>query len=376
MAKEEDKKLDDFEIDTADSLFQPLDVGEALFEDEKEEEAKDDEDDLEEDDKEPKGDEDLEGDEVDEDDKSEDDEDDEDDSTDSDEDEEETIVGTIIDRLGFEFTDEELADIEDTRDGIAKLVEVAGVKMAKQSLDRMFEESPNAKMLYDYETTGGNAQEFMEAFYPQVDFASIKIAENDVDSQKAIIQENLRSKGFSDDRINRQLQAIEDSGNLLDESKDALADLQQLQEAQKKQIEKDIQEAEAARIERDKETWNQVDTILSKDTVSVIPLPKAKQQEFKDFLTVDPATRTSKRNEKLENMSFEERLALDLVIFYGFENLAELFGKKGKTKANEDLKKLLDKKNDRGKNNRQDPDLTKDKGGAPDASKLVLKFDN
>lgn len=277
------------------------------------------------------------------------------DDPDGDDEPEERVIDSVVKRLGLEFDEDELASLEDSEEGIANLVESASKKAAQLEYDRMVEASPNVKALYEYEQGGGDPQEFIQAFYPPTDYNQVEISEDDADTQKAIIRESLKAKGLSDERVNRNLQAIEDSGNLLEESQDSLKDLQQMQEDQRAQIKQQNEERQKQAKQQAEETNAKVNSLIEEGEINGLPIPKAKKQDFKKFITPDSETGQSPRDKRIAEMSLEDSLAVDLILMYGFDGLNQLIDRKANSKANGSLRDKLKSAKNRSKNSAQDP---------------------
>lgn len=358
MSKE-DKQEEELEL-----TFEPLDDiedSDVAELDELDDDIDDSDDELEEDEdlEEEEDDKDIEDEEADE------DEDDSDDSDDKGKDEEEgdeepaSVVETIITQLGYEFSDEELEGLEDTEEGLTRLVDIAGKKVAEDRFSQMVDATPNVKALYEYEQSGGEAEDFIKAFYPQTDYNKVEVSEDDIDSQKEIIRKSLETKGLSEERIKRNLQAIEDSGNLLDEAKDSLNDLRTAQEQEKERIKTQTEQAQKQAREQAEETWNKVEETVKSGNLAGIPISKKQADEFLDFVRVDPDKGYSPRDEKASKLSMEEQLAIDAILFHGFEALNEIIDKKANTKSAKTLRDRLKSTKKRGKSSNQDPDLDK-----------------
>lgn len=288
------------------------------------------------------------------------------------EEDEPTVVETIINTLGYEFSDEELEGLEDTEEGLTKLVDIASKKASESRLNKLLEESPNAKAIYEFEQAGGNPEDFIKAFYPPTDYSKVEVGEDDVDTQKSIIEESLRNKGLSKERIERNLQAIEDSGNLYDEAKDSLKDLRETQENQRQQIKDQTVKAQQQAKKDAEEMWAKIDETLDKGKLGNIPMPKAKKDEFKKFLQIDPETGMAPRDKAVQEMSLEEQLAIDAILFYGLDSLNDIIDKRATTKGNNTLRDKLKANKDRGKNSTQDPDLERD---VHDTDELDFRID-
>lgn len=381
MAKnEEDNKKEQQQEEELELTFEPLD-GDEESDIEDLDELEDDKDKDEEKNSSKKKDEDPDPD-LDEDKEDDEDLDEEDDDSkgkegedDPDEDEGEddpTIVESIIKTLGYEFSDEELEGLEDSEEGLTKLVDTASKKVAEDRFNSMVEASPNVRALYEFEQSGGKAEDFMKAFYPQTDYKQVEVSEDDIDSQKEIIRQSLKTKGLSDERINRNLQAIEDSGNLLDEAKDSLKDLRSAQDQEKERIKEQTEAARKQAQEEAEEIMKEVNTTLDKGNLSGIPLPKKEKDNFLKFIQVDEEKGYSQRDKKIAEMSLEEQLAIDAIIYHGLDNIEKIIDKKASSKSNLTLRERLKSNKDRGKNSTQDPDLEKE---SVDAEELDFRID-
>lgn len=282
------------------------------------------------------------------------------------------VVDTVLASIGLELDEEEMEGIEDSEEGLAKLVDVSSKKLAESRYNEMVEASPNVKALYEFEERGGSPEDFVRTFYPPVDYGEVQLDEENTDMQKNIIAESLRSKGLSNERIQRNLQAIEDSGNLLDESKDSLTDLRETQKQEKQRILKENEQYREQQAEKAEESWKEVKTIISNGEVKGLPISEKKKKEFEKFITPDPKTGKSPRDEKVETMGVEDSLAIDLILMHGFDGLMNLVEKKVTSKVNGSLKDKLKSNKQRSKSDVQDPDLDKD---THDVEDLVFRID-
>lgn len=283
-----------------------------------------------------------------------------------------SVVESVITSLGYEFSDEELEGLEDSEEGITRLVEIASRKASEDRFNQMVEASPNVKALYEYERAGGDPNAFAEAFYPEVDYAEVEVSKDDTDTQKSIIRESLKSKGLSDERIKRNLQAIEDSGNLFDEAKDSLTDLQTVQQQRREQIKEDTEKAQQTAREEAEQTWQKVEETVKQGNLKNIPLPKKQQGEFLEFIQTNPETGMSPRDEAISKMSLEEQLTLDAIVFHGLDMLNEIVDKKASSKSNQTLRERLKSQKKRAKSSSQDPDL---KDRSLDTEELEFRID-
>lgn len=314
-------------------------------------------------------------------DKSDDDEDLESEGQETDEDEggedtgddepEPRIVDTIAERTGLEFEEGELDDIDDTEDGVIELSERIAEKRSQQQIDEYLEDHPMTKKLMEFEQMGGDPEEFRDAFLPETDYQQVSVQEDNIEQQKEIIKDSLKEKGFSKERIERNIELYEDGGMLYEEAQDSLQELRSSQEQQKEELmEQQEREFEQAQEQAEK-VWNQVtETIQENDTFNNIPLPKKDKSKFQEFITPDEESGMSPRDKKAQELSLEDQLTIDLILYHGLDSFADIIDSKAKTKKTKSLKEQLKKNKDRNKSD--DQDASNNQASAED---LEMRFD-
>lgn len=258
------------------------------------------------------------------------------------EEEEVRLIDDIIRRTGLEFAEEELQGIDDTEDGIAELAERIAAKRAEQQLSDYLEKHPMTRQLLEFEAMGGDPEQFKKVFFPEVDYSQFEIQEEDVDVQKRIISDSLRMKGFSNERITRNLELYEDNGMLLEEAKDALGELSHIQEGQKQQLLEQQEQQHQQMQQQAQEMWNTIsETIQKSDALNNIPLPKKDKSKFIDFITPDANTGYSKRDEIANNLTLEDQLTLDLILYHGLDSFSNIIDNRTKTSEVRNIKDRL-----------------------------------
>lgn len=296
----------------------------------------------------------------------------EDESEEEGDDEPVRVVDAIAQTLGYEFDEEVLSELEDNEDGIAQLTDMAAQHRFKDLMEGFMEEHPLTRQVFEYEKSGGDPSEFRQTFFPETDYTKVEISEDDISQQKQIVRESLKKSGMQESRINRVITTLEDSGELLEESKDALSQLRDVQKEEKQQLIEQQKEQEEAQIEQAKQAWQKVQSIISeKNEIAGIPLPKAKKGEFERFLTEADENGLTPRNKKAQELSLEEAVAIDLIMFYGFDGLEKLMSNRVKTDSTKTLREKIDaqdkrKKSDDHKSRREVKDV--------DLSELDLDF--
>jgi hypothetical protein len=298
-------------------------------------------------------------------DKEDDEEQDEDVTQDTDE---ESIVGQILTKLGYDVEEE----YDDTTDGLLKLTQDVGTKMAEDQLDQLFAKFPLVKNHLEYVLNGGQSQDFMQAYDPQLDYNKIDIAEEDVRSQKAILSDYFTSKGHDADFINELLEDYEDTGKLYQKSQAAKNSLAQVQGQQRQQlIAQQKQQREQSQQEQ-QQFWNGVyETIESSSEFAGITVPKREKSKFFDYIS-KPVNKDGMTQRDLDHGSadVEVKLAMDYLMYKGF-NLKNIINTKAKTKATKSLRERVSKNEASVKSARK---ASRRASGAVDLDSLDLNF--
>jgi len=253
--------------------------------------------------------------------------------------EESTVVGEIIEKFGYEIEDE----FEDTTEGLTKLTQTISEKLAVETLDNLFEKFPTVQKHLEYVQQGGDPNEFMRAFTPEVDYSRVDIKEDDTTSQKKVLTDYFIARGTEKDFIGDMLESYEDKGTLKDKAeaaRKALADAQGAQrqatlEQQREQHERSRQEAE--------QMWSNVNTLISEsDNLSGIPISQREKGKFFDYISkpVD-SNGATQRDVDFQQAGLDQKLAVDFLMFKGFD-IDKFIGKKATTKAAKSLKAKLE----------------------------------
>ena len=116
-----------------------------------------------------------------------------------------TVVEEIIQKFGYEDIDEEF---EDTTEGLTQLTQVLSEKLAVETLDSLFEKFPTVQRHLEYVQQGGDPNEFMRAFTPEVDYSTMEIKEDDSETQKKILTEYFIARGTEKDFYRRYARVI------------------------------------------------------------------------------------------------------------------------------------------------------------------------
>ena len=279
-----------------------------------------------------------------------------------------SVVGQIISSLGYEVEEE----YDDTTEGLLKLTQDVGTKMAEDQLDQLFEKFPLVKNHLEYVLNGGESQEFMQAYDPQLDYNKIDIAEDDVRSQKAILSDYFVSKGHDQNFIKELIDDYEDTGKLFQKSQAAKSSLAQAQGHQRQQLLAQQKEQQAKAQEEQIQFWNGVyDTIENSTEFAGIAVPKKDKAKFFDYVS-KPVNQNGMTQRDLDhsNADMDVKLAIDYLMYKGFD-LGNLIEKKAKTTATKSLRERIAKNEESVKSARK---ASRRKSKAVDLDNLDLNF--
>ncbi len=262
-----------------------------------------------------------------------------------------TVVSEILEKLGYDMEGE---NYDDTADGLANMTGDLASKLADDRIDELLNSFPLVKKHLNYVLAGGQSQNFMEAYDPNLDYNQVNIEEDDHRSQKAILGDYLELKGHDNDFIESMLNDFEDTGKLYEKSEAARAALAKHQDQQREQmIEKQQQYTERQR-EQLTDFWNNVeDTIEDADSFAGIAVPKRDKDEFFDYLST-PVTREGYTQRDIDHAEadMEIKLAIDYLMYKGFD-LSDLISSKAKTQNARSLKDRISRNEDRVKSTRR-----------------------
>ncbi len=279
-----------------------------------------------------------------------DDDDGQDDDQDDDPGDDDSVVGQILSKLGYEVDEE----YEDTTEGLLKLTQDMSGKIAEEQLDQLFEKFPLVKNHLEYVINGGDSQEFMQAYDPNLDYNKIEIGEDDVRSQKAVLSDYFTAKGHDKDFIDELLEDYEDTGKLFQKSQAAKEALAKQQGAQRQQLVEQQKETRAKQAEDQEKFWNGVyETINDADEFAGIAVPKRDKGKFFDYVS-KPVTREGFTQRDLDHREaqMDVKLAMDYLMFKGF-NLEKIIKTKAKTASTKSLRDRISSNEERVKSARK-----------------------
>ena len=262
-----------------------------------------------------------------------------------------SVVNEILDKLGYDLEGD---SYDDTSEGLAAMTADIASKMADDRIDEVLEAFPLVKKHLDYVLAGGQSQNFMEAYDPNLDYDQVVIEEDDYRSQKAILGDYLEMKGHDNEFIEEMLNDFEDTGKLYQKAEAARGALAKHQSKQREQmIENQRRETERAQQQQE-QFWNKVsDTIDDHDDFAGIAISKREKNKFFDYLST-PVTKEgyTQRDVDHANADMEVKLAIDYLMYKGFD-LNGLISSKAKTQNAKTLRERIGRNEERVRSTRK-----------------------
>ena len=256
------------------------------------------------------------------------------------EEEEPTVVSEILSKLGHEVD----SKYEDTSDGLVDMTKDIASQMADERIDEVMEAFPLVKKHLEYVLAGGESQNFMQAYDPNLDYNKMDLAQDDTRSQKAILSDYFSQKGHDKSFIKEMLEDYEDAGKLhakAEQAKNALGKVQ----AQRQEKLVDQQKEELVKQQQEQQNfWDNVaTTIQDSKEFAGLQVPEREKSKFFNYLSkpVDNNGYTQRDMDHAE-ADMEVKLAIDYLMYKGF-NLKDIINTKAKTKATRTLRDKISK---------------------------------
>lgn len=263
----------------------------------------------------------------------------------------ESIVAEVLSKLGYDL---EEGSYEDTPEGLANMTTDIASEMADERIDEVLEAFPLVKKHLDYVLAGGQSQNFMEAYDPNLDYDKVQIEQDDHRSQKAILGDYLELKGHDNDFIEEMLNDFEDTGKLYAKAEAARGALAKHQNAKRDQLITQQREETSRQREELNNFWDNVsDTIEDSDSFAGIAVPKRDKAKFFDYLST-PVNRQGQTQRDIDHAGaeMEVKLAIDYLMYTGFD-LSDIISNKAKTQNAKTLRERIGRNEDRVKSTRK-----------------------
>jgi hypothetical protein len=268
-------------------------------------------------------------------------------STDDDVEADDTVVSEVLSKLGYEL-DGEFAD---TADGLADMTKEVASKMADDRIDDVLAAFPLVKEHLQYVLAGGESNNFMQAYDPNLDYNTFELAEDDTRSQKSILSDYFTIKGHDKEFIQELLEDYSDSGKLHGKAEAARQALGKQQSAQRAQLVEQERQKSAEQRAQQEQFWGGVaDTIKNSKEFAGLQVSEKEKGKFFNYLS-QPVNNNGYTQRDIDHAEaeMETKLAIDYLMYKGF-NLESIINKKAKTKQSKSLRAKISKNEEKVKN--------------------------
>lgn len=281
--------------------------------------------------------------------------------------EDDSVVSSLMETLGYQPAEDE--EYEDSEEGIAKLVRNASQQHAERYFQEQLEQAPVIRDFLQYTQAGGDPARFLETTFPSTDYSTLKFDENNESQQEHLVRQELVARGYTGEDLNNELEDIKNGGILESKAKRALTTLQRIQQEEKQNLLKQQQEEYQKEQQETQQFWNQTfDFIDNSNEIKGMKLPESEKSPFKSFLYKPVQNGKTQREIFLEEMSIEDSLAVDYMLFKKF-NIGSLVDKRAKHQRADSIRKRLQKAN-LDKTQRQQTTNKKSDGSDIDLSRI------
>lgn len=195
------------------------------------------------------------------------------------EDNEKTMVkgffGAIAEKLGWEINEE-----DETPNNVDSLIEYFQNIIERESVPTYANEEVEA--LDNFVKQGGNLRDYL-SIDAELDLDNLDM--DDENTQKLVVKQLLKEKGFSSARIDKMIAKYEDAGILEDEAEDAIEDLKEIKQQQKEKLLADQKKQyETYKAQQQQFYTNVVDEIKGLKNIRGIAIPEKDKKVLIDYI--------------------------------------------------------------------------------------------
>lgn len=194
---------------------------------------------------------------------------------DTDGNEAEIDIDSIQKAIGVEIVDDKGKKVkfDSTPEGVAayvkSVIEVQEDEIREATVNRLYQDFPILEDVINYYVANGNS---LEGFNELPDRSGIVIDENNEAQLVGIIKQAFKEFGKRGD-VNKYIQYLKDSGQLVDVAKDELAALQQADKEAREEIEAKAAEAAKAAEEESIAYWSGVEKVVNSKKIAGYQIP-------------------------------------------------------------------------------------------------------
>ena len=253
-----------------------------------------------------------------------------------------TIVGEVLEKLGFKGEYE----YEDTPEGLKTLTLDVANKLSEEQLDNILESFPLVQKHLEYVMNGGQSEKFMTSHDPSSDYGKIELTEKDIPTQRIVLANYFKGKGHDDAFIKEMIEDYEDSGKLFAKAELAKTALSKTQIKEREQLLIQQKETNAKNQAEEKEFWKGIHaTIQEKNELAGITIPNREKNKFFKYIST-PVNKNGQTQSMIDaaNNTMEQRLLMDYLLFKKLD-LKDIIATKATTANTKSLKERIKKAN-------------------------------
>lgn len=282
-------------------------------------------------------------------------------SDETEETEEPGVIDVLRSKLGYEVE----GNFSEDYDGVAKFADAVAQEMAKEQLDTVFSQFPDVEQYLQYRYNGGDPKQYFQATAPVVDYSAVEITDENVNIQRAVVEDFLQRSGYTAEEVSETVQEYLDAGILQRQASRSLGKLQKMQEQEAATlIERQQQEAQQ-RQQNAQQQWTNIQSTINQGQVKGFEIPTADRKKFYSWMSeaVDNQGRTQRLIDR-EKMDLETQVAMEYLLWKNFD-LNKLVSNTQNTKKAQNLKQKL---------TQNKPASQRMKGGRNSASKAPAQL--
>jgi len=224
---------------------------------------------------------------------------------------------------------------------LVKLAKAVGTKMAEDQLDGLFQAYPEIQKHLDYVLNGGKSEDWMKSSIQITDFENIQVNENDLRTQKAVLGEYFKLKGHDAEFINELLDDYIESDKLYNKAVKAKTALNQYYSKERDTRLEQQKREQIANQQKQREFWDEInETIQTSKDFAGITVQEKDKNKFFDYLSKPDSNGITEREKSHKESSQDVKLAIDYLMFKGF-NLKDIIAAKAKTSNAKSLRKKI-----------------------------------
>ena len=188
-----------------------------------------------------------------------------------------SFFDVLADKFGWSFSEDEKDSKPKNFDELIEYMQDVVEENSKPDYA-----SDEVAALDEFVRNGGKLQDYFKTDH-ELDLDNIDI--EDEHSQKTVVRQLLKEKGFSDKQIEKKIQKYEDAGLLEDEAEDAIEDLKEIKQQKKEQLLADQKREYAAALQRQQQFCDAVvSEIKSLKDVRGIAIPDKDKRTLIDYI--------------------------------------------------------------------------------------------